>query len=313
MPITHRLVADAPGERLDAYLASKFAGLTRSYVKVLIDSGLVTVAERAEKPAFRLKGGEALTLTVPDAQALEAQPEEIPLAIVYEDGDLVVVDKPAGMPVHPGPGHSGATLVNAVLAHCPDLLGIKGTVRPGIVHRLDRDTSGLIIVAKHDAAHLALSEQFKERRVAKTYLALAKGHVEPRTGTIEGNIDRDPGNRKRMAISKAGRSATTNYRVLEYLTGYSFVEVKPTTGRTHQIRVHFSATGHPLIGDNLYGGRSPLLTRQFLHAAALTFQHPMTGVTLALKAPLPADLAGVLRQLDGHLTTIEGRSREGEA
>jgi len=216
---------------------------------------------------------------------------------MYEDEDLLVVDKPAGMTVHPGPGHSAHTLVNAVLARCPDLRGVGGQGRPGIVHRLDKDTSGLIIVARNELAHLSLSRQLKERRVEKGYLALVHGHVEPPEGVIEAPIGRDPRHRKRMAVVEGGREARTGYRLARYLDSYTLVEVTPHTGRTHQIRVHFAALGYPVVGDGVYGRPSPVLGRQFLHAFRLAFRHPRTGEALRLEAPLPADLRAALRRL----------------
>lgn len=305
MSTTHRLVADNEGERLDVFVARSVAGLTRSYVKSLVESGRILVGGVPEKASRRLRPGEAVGVIVPDPATLELQPEAIPLDIVYEDADLVAVNKPAGMPVHPGPGHSGETLVNAVLAHCPDLRGIKGSVRPGIVHRLDRDTSGLIVVAKHDAAHHGLSEQFRMRTVEKTYLALVKGRVEPGSGELQGSIGRDPGNRKRMAVVGKGKDALTGYRVGELLGEASLVVVKPKTGRTHQIRVHFAASGHPLVGDTLYGGRSRILARQFLHAARLQVDQPSSGVRLDLRAAAPGDLLATLRALGSRFSTID--------
>jgi 23S rRNA pseudouridine1911/1915/1917 synthase len=222
----------------------------------------------------------------------EPQPESIPLTIVFEDAHLIVVDKPAGMAVHPGPGHSGHTLVNALLAHCPDLPGIGGVQRPGIVHRLDKDTSGLIVAAKDEKAHAGLTRQLSERRMHKTYLALVEGRLEPPEALIDAPIGRDPNHRQRMAILPAGRGrdAQTRYKVLEYLDGYTYLEASPITGRTHQIRVHLASLGHPIVGDVVYGKPSPLVGRQFLHAWRLAFRHPVTGEEVSLEAPLAGDL-----------------------
>jgi 23S rRNA pseudouridine1911/1915/1917 synthase len=232
---------------------------------------------------------------VPPPRPAAVEPEALPLRIVYEDADLLVVDKPAGMTVHPAPGHSRHTLVNALLAHCGDLSGVGGVLRPGIVHRLDKDTSGLLLVAKNDRAHAGLSRQLKERTVEKRYLALVRGRIEQPEGVIEGAVGRDPRNRKRMAIVEGGRPARTAYHVREYVDGMTLVEVAPSTGRTHQIRVHFAAAGHPIVGDALYGKPSALVGRQFLHAHRLAFRHPGDGRAVEFESSLPADLAEALR------------------
>ena len=294
---TVELRADREGERLDLFVARRRPELSRSRVQRLIEQGLVTVEGRPARAGLRLERGRRVCLTVPPLEPLEPAPEAIPLSVMYEDEDLLVVDKPAGMTVHPGPGHSAHTLVNAVLARCPDLRGVGGQGRPGIVHRLDKDTSGLIIVARNELAHLSLSRQLKERRVEKGYLALVHGHVEPPEGVIEAPIGRDPRHRKRMAVVEGGREARTGYRLARYLDSYTLVEVTPHTGRTHQIRVHFAALGYPVVGDGVYGRPSPVLGRQFLHAFRLAFRHPRTGEALRLEAPLPADLRAALRRL----------------
>jgi 23S rRNA pseudouridine1911/1915/1917 synthase len=298
------LRADREGERLDQFVARALPELSRARVQRLIDEGLVTVEGRAPKASRRLSAGERVVVTIPPPEPLILEPEALPLRILYEDADLLVVDKPAGMPVHPGPGHLKGTLVNAVLAHCPDLSGIGGALRPGIVHRLDRDTSGLIIVAKNDRAHQALQRQLKERAVEKRYLALVRGDLRPDEGVIDAPIARDPRFRKRMAVVPGGRDAVTRWRVLGRFAGpgsgeprYTLVEAKPVTGRTHQIRVHFASLGHPLVGDALYGRRSALVARQFLHAAGLSFTHPSTGERLTFESPLPDDLREALRGL----------------
>jgi 23S rRNA pseudouridine1911/1915/1917 synthase len=274
--------------------------LTRSRVRRLIDDGLVTLAgRRPSKAGVTLERGAAVQVTVPPPAPVDLAPEAIPLRIVYEDGDLLVVDKPAGLAVHPSPGHSSHTLVNAVLAHCPDLSGVGGERRPGIVHRLDKDTSGLIIVAKNDAAHLSLARQLKERQVEKTYLALVEGRPRPAQGVIDAPVGRHPRDRKRQAVTGRGREARTRYRLLREVDGRSLLEVRPETGRTHQIRVHFASIGHPVVGDALYGRGAPPggLRRQFLHAQRLVFCHPRTGQRMELEAPLAEDLAGVLAAL----------------
>jgi 23S rRNA pseudouridine1911/1915/1917 synthase len=220
------------------------------------------------------------------------------LNIVYEDAGMILVDKPAGMPVHPGPGHSGHTLVNALLAHCPALPGIGGVQRPGIVHRLDKDTSGLIVAAKTDRAHNSLTRQLAERHIKKTYLALVDGRLQPEEALIDAPIGRDPNNRKRQMLRSAGgREAQTSYRVRDYFRGYTYLEASPITGRTHQIRVHMASLGHPIVGDDLYGRPSTLVSRQFLHAWRLVLHHPTDGRELSFEAPLPQDLQDALRQL----------------
>ncbi len=303
MADVHDLVADCAGERLDVFVARRLPELTRSRVRRLIDEGLVTVDGRLPaKAGVKLEVGQPVQVTLPVPQPIDLKPEPIPLRIVYEDDDLLVVDKPAGLPVHPSAGHAQHTLVNAVLAHCPGLSGLGGEGRPGIVHRLDKDTSGLIIVAKNDAAHVSLARQLKERRVEKTYLALVEGRLRPVEGVIEAPVGRHPRDRKRMAVVERGREARTRYRVLREVDGRSLVEVRPETGRTHQIRVHFAAIGHPLAGDPLYGrgsARPRSLKRQFLHAQRLAFAHPRTGERLELEAPLADDLAETLAELEG--------------
>lgn len=271
--------------------------LTRSRVQHLINEGLVSVSGTRAKPALRLEPGQQVTVEVPPASEPSAAPEEIPLDILYEDGDILAVNKPAGMTVHPAAGHPSATLVNAILAHARDLSGVGGVLRPGIVHRLDRDTSGVILVAKHDAAHNDLARQLKERTVEKTYLALVEGTPKPRHGIVDAPIARDSRNRQRMAIVEGGREAVTEYRVIERFRGVSLVEAQPKTGRTHQIRIHLAAIGHPIVGDRVYGHPSELVGRQFLHAARIAFAHPRTGERVDLEAPLAADLHHTLEML----------------
>ena len=242
-----------------------------------------------------------MTVTIPPPETIALAPEAIPLTIIYQDGDIIVLDKPAGLTVHPAPGHPSGTLVNALLAACPDLRGIAGTLRPGIVHRLDKDTSGLMVVAKNDRAQRSLQRQLKEREVRKTYLALVKGVPAPREGTIEAPIGRHPKNRKKMAVVADGREATTRYRVREEIAGgqYSLLEVEPVTGRTHQIRVHLAAVGHPVVGDATYGRPSAAVGRQFLHAHKLAFAMPLGGRAVEFESPLPADLREALSRLRG--------------
>ena len=275
---------------------ARLCDLSRPQAHRLIADGLVIADGRVRvKPGDRVLGGERLTVRVPAPLPAEPLPEAIPLAIVYEDEHMIVVDKPAGMPVHPGPGHTGHTLVNALLAHCPDLPGIGGVQRPGIVHRLDKDTSGLIIAAKTERAHHGLTRQLAERRMHKTYLALVEGRLQPDEALIDAPIGRDPSNRKRMRVhGAAAREAQTSYRVREHLKGYTYVEASPITGRTHQIRVHFASLGHPVVGDAVYGRQTSLVARQFLHAWRLTLHHPIDGRELSFEAPLAPDLQEAL-------------------
>ena len=294
---------DASKARLDKFLAEQVPELSRSEIQRLIASGQVTVDGEPAKPSHKVRMGEEVVVLVPAEESTEVLPEAIPLEIVYEDQVLLVVDKPAGMVVHPAPGHSGGTLVNALLAHCPELASGEDD-RPGIVHRLDRDTSGLILVAKNEKARRALQRQFKERQVHKAYLALLDGHLYPAWGRIEAAVGRDPNHRQRMSVQTGGREAITEYHVLEQFAhpvgpaagDYTLVEAEPLTGRTHQIRVHVASIGHPVVGDGIYGRRRTSLpvSRQFLHARRLGFKHPSTGQRLELEAPLPEELATVL-------------------
>ena len=302
-------VAEA-GQRIDKYIAAEVPELSRSVVQRLIKEGRVTVGGEATKPSYRVEAGDEIVVRVPPPEPMEVRPEAIPLDIVYEDEGIIVVNKPAGMVVHPAYGHRTGTLVNAILAHCPDLAGTEDALRPGIVHRLDKDTSGLIIVAKNDSARQHLQRQFKRREVKKVYVALVEGHLEPVRGVIEAPIGRDKKRRKRMAVVEGGREARTEYTVVEYFGGevgkvsrpYTLVEAEPKTGRTHQVRVHFASIGHPLAGDPVYGFRKQrlsLLRRQFLHARTLGFRLPGSNEYIELTAELPDDLGVVLEELRG--------------
>lgn len=294
------------GERLDRFVADKLPKVSRSMAQMLIEKQQIVVNGEPAKASYRVKVGDLVVAVLPAQTASIPLPEPIPLNMVYEDSDLLVVDKPPGLVVHPAPGHSGGTLVNALLACCPELAGSGGD-RPGIVHRLDRDTSGLILVAKNEKTRRGLQEQFKERLVHKVYLALLDDHLRPGWGRIEAPLGRDPLHRQRMAVLPGGRDAITEYHVLERFsqeTGqaagdYSLVEAELKTGRTHQIRVHFASIGHPVVGDTVYGHRRLRLAvpRQFLHASKLGLRHPTTGVRLALEAPFPQDLKPVLELL----------------
>jgi 23S rRNA pseudouridine1911/1915/1917 synthase len=307
------LAAAEPGARLDKWLASQLPARSRSEIQRWIEAGLVTVRGRSSKASYRLASGDEIAVAIPEPEDYAVEPEPIPLDVVYEDGDLLVVNKPAGMVVHPGAGNWHGTLVNAVLHHCPGLAGVGGARRPGIVHRLDRDTSGLILVAKNDAAHRALQAQFKDRAVQKTYLALVYGEVQPPRGEIAAPIGRDPRQRHRMAVvsAAAGRPAVTRYETRGHYAAvaagrpqtdrrFTLLACYPLTGRTHQIRVHLAHVRHPIVGDDTYGGRRrPLLAcpRQFLHAHRLRFHLPATGELLEFVAELPEDLQRVLAAL----------------
>ncbi|MBI4337671.1 MAG: RluA family pseudouridine synthase [Chloroflexi bacterium] len=301
-------VVDGGGQRLDRWLASQVARLSRSRLQHLIEAGHVLVNDRSAQPSLRVRSGDRVVLTVPPpVTPPHLAPEAIPLPVVYEDRDILVVDKPPGLPVHPAAGHPSRTLVNALLAHCRDLSGIGGVLRPGIVHRLDKDTSGLMVVAKHDAAHACLAQQIKDRQVRKGYLALVWGVPHPPEGTVDAPIGRDPRNRKRMAVVLGGRPARTTYRVLNRYWDASLVEVLPETGRTHQVRVHLASIGHPLVGDALYGKRkTTLVARQFLHAHRLGFRLPSDSGWVEFTSPLPADLARAVALLESGQRAASG-------
>ncbi|HEC33307.1 MAG TPA: RluA family pseudouridine synthase [Chloroflexi bacterium] len=287
------------GERLDRVLAARLPDVSRAQVQRLIKSGDVTVSGRPRKPAYRVESGDRVAVVLPEETEAPIRPEPIPLDVVYEDEYFLVVNKPAGMVVHPAAGHATGTLVNALLAHCPQAADVGGLERAGLVHRLDKDTSGLLLVAKDPETHAALQQQFKHRRVSKTYLALVEGQVEPREGVIEAPVGRDRRERKRMAVTRTGRPAMTRYRVVEVFRHHTLLEVRPHSGRTHQVRVHLAWLGYPVVGDRVYGRRrQPLLSdRHFLHARQLRFTHPVSKEELTLTAPLPAELATLLEHL----------------
>jgi 23S rRNA pseudouridine1911/1915/1917 synthase len=294
-----QLTVNEGGERVDKYVAAEFPSLSRSQVQDLISRGLVTINGIQVKPSQRLKEGDSVDVIVPPVEEAELVPESMPLRIVYEDQDLVVVDKPPGLVVHPAAGHRRGTLLNALLARYPDL-PLDQEERPGIVHRLDKDTSGLIVVARSREAREHLQAQFKAREVLKVYLALVDGVVEPTKGVIEASIGRDSRDRKRMAVVQSGgRKAVTEFRVLERLGEYTLLDTRPRTGRTHQVRVHLAFLGHRVVGDSVYGRRKQHLglERQFLHAHRLAFRHPSSGRKVDLVSELPPDLERVLEML----------------
>jgi len=302
---TFTLRVEEDGGRIDSFIAGALPALSRTAVQRLIDAGEVTVNAASPRSSYKVRRGDAIVVRVPPPQAMTTlSPEALPLDIVYEDADMLVVNKAAGMVVHPGTGNYSGTLVNALLAHCTDLQGIGGALRPGIVHRLDKDTSGVLIVAKHDRAIRALQRQFKERAVRKIYTALVIGNIEQEEGVIEAPVGRHRVHRKCMAVVANGKPARTRWKVRgryrdDRNRPYTLLDVRLLTGRTHQIRVHFAWLGYPLVGDATYGPlHSPLpAPRQFLHARALTLLHPTTEEKMTFSAPLPEDLADFLASL----------------
>ena len=299
---TLTLTADREGERADALLSRLVPNLTRSSAQKLLEQGLVTLEGTPARKNARPTPGQTLTVSLPDPEPIDILPQNIPLDVIYEDGDVIVVNKPVGLVVHPAPGHPDGTLVNALLYHCKNSLsGINGALRPGIVHRIDRDTSGLIIAAKNDSSHLSLAAQLQDHSLSRTYEAVAVGGLKEDSGTIDAPIGRHPADRKRMAVDrKNGRPAVTHWSVLARYPGYTHVECRLETGRTHQIRVHMSSIGHPLLGDTVYGAKKPVpgLAGQCLHARRLRFVHPSTGETVELECPLPPWFRAILDRLN---------------
>ncbi len=286
------------GRRLDVVVAAHFPRFSRSRIAGLAHDGRILIDGVARKPAFRIRSGQRIDVGVPAPEPAGLRPEPIPLDVIYEDDDLLVVNKPAGLTVHPAPGHPSGTLVNAVLAHVPTLPGIGGTLRPGIVHRLDKDTSGLIVIAKTEEAHVSLSSQLRDHKVARTYLVIVRGTLRRDAGTISAPVGRHPVRRTRIAVTARGRAAVTHYAVLERFPDATLVACRLETGRTHQIRVHMTHIGHPIVGDPVYGrAPAPEIRRQALHAARLEFTHPRTGRGVVCTAPLPEDFARLLTHL----------------
>ena len=287
------------GVRLDAFLSADGA-LTRSQAARLIAEGRVRVNGKPAAKSARLSGGETVTVDVPQLRETALPPQDIPLDVVYEDDDVIVVNKPTGLVVHPAPGHPDGTLVNALLHHCGDSLsGIGGEKRPGIVHRIDRDTSGLIIAAKNDAAHLALSAQLKDHSLSRTYECLVTGNMKQDSGSVDAPIGRSSADRKKMAVVPTGRRAVTHWEVVARYPGVTHLRCRLETGRTHQIRVHMAYIGHPILGDTVYGAKKPVpgLTGQCLHATGLRFVHPRTGEPVELHCPLPPEFTAMLQKL----------------
>ena len=299
-----RLKVDAPGQRADQFLAAALPQLTRSAAQKLLEEGAVTLNGRPVKKNYKTAPEDELVVVLPNPAPVDILPQDIPLDVVYEDEDVIAVNKPVGLVVHPAAGHPDGTLVNALLYHCGNSLsGINGALRPGIVHRIDRDTSGLIIAAKNDAAHLALAAQLQDHSLYREYEAVCVGNLKQDQGTVNAPITRHPTDRKKMAVNfLQGREAVTHWTVLERFPGYTHIQCRLETGRTHQIRVHMAHTGHPLLGDVVYGSKKPWpgLAGQCLHARRLSFVHPRTGERLTLECPLPSWFQEVLTKL-GHL------------
>ena len=294
--------ADRDGERLDVFLARMDETLSRSRVQRFIADGHVMVDGKTPKASQRLSEGATVAVEMPEPEATDILPEQIPLDILYEDEDVIVVNKARGMVVHPAAGVSRGTLVNALLAHCKDLSGINGALRPGIVHRLDKDTSGVMIAAKNDAAHRSLAEQIQQKTAKRVYWAILTGNIAEEEGVIHGAIGRNPKDRQKMAVVREnGKDATTKFRVLERFGTYTLVECRLMTGRTHQIRVHMAYIGHPVVGDPKYGAKKcPFsIEGQALHSKTLMFTHPRTGERMEFEAPLPEDMQMILDDLRG--------------
>lgn len=293
-------IEEAAGGRIDKYLADQLTDYTRSFIQKQIEQEGVKVNGKAVNSKYKLKLGDQIEMNIPDPVEVDIIPENIPIEIVYEDADVMVINKPQGMVVHPAPGNYTGTLVNALLYHCKDKLsGINGEIRPGIVHRIDKDTSGLLMIAKNDKAHLGLSELLKTHDITRKYHAIVHGTFKEETGTVDLPIGRSPQDRKKMAIVQGGREAKTDYRVIERFKNYTHIELTLHTGRTHQIRVHMKAMGHPLLGDPVYGPSKSLfgLDKQMLHAKVLGFKHPLTGKVLYFESELPTYFTTVIDRL----------------
>ena len=300
-PILLQTSEEDRGARLDAFLARAMEDLTRSAAAKAIEEGRVLVSGKVPSKSLKLTGNETIEFTPEEPAPIDAVPQDIPLDVVYEDDDVIVVNKPSGLVVHPAPGHPAGTLVNALLFHCgASLSGIGGALRPGIVHRIDRDTSGLIIAAKNDYAHQFLSAQLADHTLARTYECIVVGNLREDSGTVDAPIARDSRDRKRMAVVPGGRRAVTHWTVLARYPGYTHVQCRLETGRTHQIRVHMAYLGHPILGDTVYGAKKPVpgLTGQCLHAVGLQFIHPRTKELVSLSCPLPGEFTAALRKID---------------
>lgn len=299
--IEKRIIADVNNERLDSYISKSNLDLSRSMVQKLIKENRVFVNGKNEKESYKIKVNDNITIQIEDPKSSKLEAQDIPLNIIYEDNDIIVINKPKGMVVHPGNGNPDNTLVNAVLAHCKgSLSGIGGEIRPGIVHRIDKDTSGLIIVAKNDKSHINLSEQIKNHEVTKIYTALVKGNISEDEATIDMPIGRDKKDRKKMSVTRDGKEAVSHIKVVKRYGNYTLIRVKIDTGRTHQIRVHMAKIGHPVVGDEVYSsGKNEFGVKgQMLHSTILKFKHPISGKEIMLEAPLPQYFEDVLNKLD---------------
>ena len=287
-------------QRIDRYLAELMPDCSRTFIQKLIKDSNVLLNDDAPKSSCKLVNGDRVSITVPDAVIPDICPENIPIDIVYEDDDLLIVNKPKGMVVHPAPGHYSGTLVNAIMYHCHDLSGINGMMRPGIVHRIDMNTTGLLIICKNDKCHNSIAEQLKEHSIERTYYAICSGGFSENEGTIDKNIGRNPSDRKKMAINPGGKHAVTHYKVLGTNKGFSFIKCNLETGRTHQIRVHMASIGHPLLGDDVYGGdtKSFKTLGQTLHAGTIGFIHPSTGKRIQIESELPGYFKDILKSLE---------------
>lgn len=300
-PILLQTSEEDRGARLDAFLAHAMEDLTRSAAAKAIEEGRVLVSGKVPSKSLKLTGNETIEFTPEEPAPIDAVPQDIPLDVVYEDDDVIVVNKPSGLVVHPAPGHPDGTLVNALLFHCgASLSGVGGALRPGIVHRIDRDTSGLIIAAKNDYAHQFLSAQLADHTLARTYECIVVGNLREDSGTVDAPIARDSRDRKRMAVVPGGRRAVTHWTALARYPGYTHVQCRLETGRTHQIRVHMAYLGYPILGDTVYGAKKPVpgLTGQCLHAVGLQFIHPRTKELVSLSCPLPGEFTAALRKID---------------
>lgn len=295
-----KVTEDGKNVRADVFVSENEEDISRSFAGRLFSEGLAKVNGRATKPSLKLKEGDVITFTLPEPEAIDAEPEDIPLNIVYEDDSVLVINKPRGMVVHPAVGNERGTVVNAALFHCQgSLSGINGSVRPGIVHRIDKDTTGLLVIAKNDRAHKSLTDQLADRSLSRVYYALVNGNIKEDGGTVDAPIGRSPKNRKKMAVVPDGRSAVTDFEVIERFGAYTLVRCKLRTGRTHQIRVHMKHIGHSVVGDKAYGIKNErfALAGQLLHAKEISFIHPETGEKVTFSCPLPEDFAAVLEVL----------------